>query len=117
MHTKNNYIYIYIYIYIFLATNVLPGHNNQLSNCAEEINEWLISNNILLNASKTTFLNLSPSPTYFPTFLIDNIVISTSPNVSNVCVLLDSTISIITHITAITKSVNYHLFRIRKIRK
>ena len=29
----------------------------------------------------------------------------------------DSTLSFIPHITAITKSANYHLFRIRKIRK
>ena len=70
-----------------------------------------ISNNILLNTSKTTLLNLSPSLTYFPPFLIDNIVISPSPTASY------STLSFISHITAITKSANYHLFRIRKIRK
>ena len=34
-----------------------------------------------------------------------------------ICVLFDSTLSFIPHITAITKSANYHLFRIRKIRK
>ena len=62
-------------------------------------------------------LNLSPSPTYFPPFLIDNIVISPSPTASNLGVLFDSTLSFIPHITAITKSANYHLFRIRKIRK
>ena len=61
-------------IYI-LPTNSSLGLNKQLSNYANDIKEWFISNNILLNTSKTTLLNLSPSPTYFPPFLIDNIVI------------------------------------------
>ena len=60
-------------------------------------------------------MNLSPSPTYFPPFLIDNIVISHSPTASKLGVLFDSTLSFVPHITAITKSANYHLFRIRKI--
>ena len=106
-----------IQLYMFLPTNSSPDINKQLSNCANDIKEWIISNNILLNTSKTTLLNLSPSPTYFPPFLIDNIVISPSPTASNLGVLFDSTLSFIPHITAITKSENYHLFRIRKIRK
>ena len=116
----NIYYHIYtddIQLYIFLPTNSSPGINNLLSNCANDIKEWLISNNLLLNASKTTFFNLSPSPTYFPPFLIDNIVISPSSTASNLGVLFDSTLSFIHHITAITKSANYHLFKIRKIRK
>ena len=52
------------------------------------------------------FLNIYPSSTYFPSFLIDNIVISPSPIESNLGVLFDSTLSLIPHI-----------FRIRKIRK
>ena len=100
---------------MFLPTNSSPGLNNQLSNCANDIKEWFISNNLLLNTSKTTLLNLSPSPTYFLPFLIDNIVISPS-TASNLDLLFDSIISFIPHITAITKSANYHLFRIRKIR-
>ena len=70
----------------------------------------LISNNLLLNTSKTTLLNLSPSPTYFPSFLIDNIAISPSPTASNLGVLFNSTISFIPHIIAITKSeINIYL--------
>ena len=116
----NIYYHLYaddIQLYMFLPTNSSPGLNNQLSNCANDIKEWLISNNLLLNTSKTKLLNLSPSPTYFPPFLIDNIVISPSPTASNLGVIFDSTLSFIPHITAITKSANYHLFRIRKIRK
>ena len=39
-------------------------------------------------------LNLSPSPNYFPHFLIDNIVITHSPTASNLGVLFDSTLSL-----------------------
>ena len=107
---------------MFLPTNLSPGLNKQLSNCAnykDKANdkEWLISNNLLLNTSKTTVLNMSASLTYIPPFLIDNIVISPSPTASKLGILFDSTLSFIPHITAITKSANYHLFRIRKIRK
>ena len=49
-------------------------------------------------------------------FLFDGIIISPSP-ASNLDVLLDYTLSFIPHITTISKSANYHLFRIRKIRK
>ena len=97
---------------MFLPTTSSPSLNKQLSNCANDIKEWLISNNILLNISKTTLLNLSPSPTYFPPFLINNIIISPSPTASNLGVLL-ILLFFSPHITAITKSVNYNLFRIR----
>ena len=39
---------------MFLPTNSSSDLNNQLSNCSNDIKEWLISNNILLNTSKTT---------------------------------------------------------------
>ena len=47
---------------MFLPTISSPGLNNQLSTCANDIKEWLISNNLLLDSSKTTLLNLYPSP-------------------------------------------------------
>ena len=39
---------------MFLPNNSSPGIDKQLSNCANDIKEWLISNNLLLNTSKTT---------------------------------------------------------------
>ena len=116
----NIYYHLYAYdiqLYMFLPNNSSPGLNNQLSNCANYIKEWLISNNLLPNTSKTTLLNMYPSPTYFSPFLIDNIVISPYPTASNLGVLFDYTIYFIPHIAAIIKSTNCILFRIRKIRK
>ena len=57
----NIYYHLYadnIQLYMFLTTNSSPGLNKQFSNYANDIKEWLISNNLLLNTSKTTFLNL-----------------------------------------------------------
>ena len=102
---------------MFLPTNSSTALNKQFNNCANDIKEWFISNNLLLNTSKTTLSNLSPSPTYFPHFLIDNIIIFHYPNASNLGVLFDYTLSFIPHITVIIKSTNYHLFRIIKIQK
>ena len=112
-------IYYHLYaddiqLYMFISTNSSPVLNNKLSNYANDIKEWLISNNLLLNTSKTTLLNLSPSPTYFPPFIIDNIVISTSPTVSNLGIHFDSTLSFYPHITAISKSKNYHRYELKK---
>ena len=102
---------------MFLPTLSSPSLNNQLSNCPNDIKESLISNNLRLNASKTILFNISPSPTYFPPFLIDNIVICYYLTASNLGILFDSTLPFIPHITAIIKSANYHLFRSKKIRK
>ena len=59
------YKYIYIYIYIYLPTNSSQVLNNKLSNCVmtlnNDIKEWIISNNLLLNSSTTTLLKHSPS--------------------------------------------------------
>ena len=43
---------------MFLPTNSSPGLNNKLSNCANDIKEWLIYNNLLLNGSKITLLHI-----------------------------------------------------------
>ena len=45
---------------MFLPTNSSPGLNNQLSNCANEIKEWIISNNILLNTLIIIIFSLIP---------------------------------------------------------
>ena len=97
---------------MFLHTNSSIGLNDELTNFATDIKEWLISNNILPNAYKTTLLDISPSSIYFLPFIIRNIVISSSPTTSILGVHFDSTVSVIPHITAY-----YHLFIIIKLRK
>ena len=62
-------------------------------------------------------LNTSQSHSYFPIFLNNKIVISPSPTTQNLGLLFEPTISFTPHITAITKSANDHIYRIRIIRK
>ena len=109
----NIYYHLYaddLQLYMFIPTNSSPGLNKQLSNYANDIKEWIIYNNLILNTSKTTLLNLSPSPTYFPCFLIDNIVISPSPISFNLGIFFDSTLSFIPHLSLLFYLLIYVLF-------
>ena len=91
-----------IQLRVFLLPNVPPGLNRSLSNCADDIKEWSISNNIILSASITIISNIFPSSievyykyTYFHPFLIGNIVISPSLVAHKFGVILYSTLSFI----------------------
>ena len=84
--------------------------HHQVSICNSQIVRMILKYGLYLIIfslmhPKTAFLNLSQSLTYFHSFLNDNIVIFYSPT------FLHSSYY------AITKAANYHLFRIRKMRK
>ena len=107
-----------IQIYSFLpnSSNVLPD-NSQLCKCASTIRSWLLSNNLLLNSSKSALLNIPFNYHYVPPIIIDGLLIIISSFVINLGVTLDSNLSLNFHIANISKSANYHLFKIRRIRK
>ena len=68
----NIYYHLYadkIQLYMFLPTNSSPCLNKQLSNCANDIKECLISNNILL-IPPIYIVKPFTSPTYIPLFLL-----------------------------------------------
>ena len=96
----STYIYIYIYIYIYLY-----------------IRSWLLSNNLLLNSSKSALVNIPSNYHYFPPVIIDGLPIIPSSSVINLGITLDANLSLNFHIANISKSANYHLFKIRHIRK
>ena len=72
---------------------------------------------ILLNSSKSELLNIPSNYHYFPPFIIDGLPIIPSSSVINIGVTLDANLSLNSHIANISKSANYHLFKIRRIRK
>ena len=94
----SKYLIIYYYLH---GVNIqlymfFPLTHHQVSiinslNCTNDI-KLIIYNNLILNNSKTTLLNLSPYPTYLPTLLIHKIVISPFPTAYNLGVLFYSTI-------------------------
>ena len=107
-----------IQLYTFLPnySNVLPD-NSQLCKCASTIRSWLLSNNLLLNSSNSALLNIPSNYHYFPPVIIDGLPIIPSVYVINLGVTLDANLSLNSHIANISKSANYHLFKIARIRK
>ena len=104
-----------IQLYSFLSTSTKD--NYQLIACASSIKYWLLSNNHLLNTSKTALLNIPTNSTSFHSFYFDKILISPSNSVLNLCVIFDSDLSFSSYIANISKAANYYLFRIRWLRK
>ena len=80
--------------------------NSELSDCTSENTYWLLTNDLLVNTSKTELLNISKVPVTFSTLSIDGINITHSESVRNLGVLIDGTISYGAHINAISKSDN-----------
>ena len=90
--------------------------NSELSGCTSEITYWLLTNDLLVNTSKTELLNISKVPVTFPTLSIDGIILKLSESVRNLGVLIDSTLSYGVHINAISKSANLYFRKIRHIK-
>ena len=65
-----------IQLYSFLpnSSNVLPD-NSQLCKCASTIRSWLLSNNFLLNSSKSALLNIPSNYHNCPPVIIDGLPI------------------------------------------
>ena len=48
--------------------------NSELYDCTSEITYWLLTNDLLVNTSKTELLNISKILVTFPTLSIDGII-------------------------------------------
>ena len=105
-----------IQLFTFFPINSHNTINSELIECANSIRLWLLSNKLLINSSKTTVLNISTSETSFPNFTLNNMIISPSHSSKNLGLVFDDKLSLENHISSITKSSNFHLFRIKKIR-
>ena len=104
-------------VYCHITSNyenvhTLSDHNYQI----KTIISWILSNNILLNYSKSALLNIPSNYHYFPLVVIDGLPIIPSSPVLNLGVILDANLSLNSHIANISKSANYHLLKIRLIR-
>ena len=115
----NYYIYsddIQLHSFLPNASNVLPD-NSHLCKCASTIRSWLLSDNLLLNSSKSALLNITSNYHYFPPVIIDGLPIIPSSSVINLSVTLDANLHLNSHIANISKSANYNIFKIRRIWK
>ncbi len=91
-----------------------------IENCIAEIRDWMASNKLKLNDSKTEVLELSSAPPSAPTTTtvkIGSEDISPSHAAKNLGVTLDPSMSLSSHITQTCKAANFQLYRISPIRK
>ena len=77
-----------IQLIIKIPVNSLNS-NLELLECASEIINWLLRNDLLVNTSKTELLNVSRVYTTFPPVIIDGRVIHPSASVRNLGVIFD----------------------------
>ena len=82
-----------------------------------QLSEWLLSNNLLLISSKSTLLNIPYNYHHFPHVIIDDFPIILSSSVLNIGITLNANLSLNSHIANISKSANYNILQIRRIRK
>ena len=95
---------------------------DRLSSCIKSIHQWLTSNSLKLNPTKTEaiFLHLPlrsstlPEP---PPLSLDNISLIYSQHVQNRGFHLDTTLSLDSHLIHMHKSIHYHLHCLRLIRR
>ena len=96
-----------------------PG---RLSLCIKSIHQWLTSNSLKLNPTKTEaiFLHLPlrsstlPEP---PPILLDNTTLPYSQHVRNLGFHIDTTLSLDYHLIHMHKFIHYHLHCLRLIRR
>ena len=113
-----------VQIYAIFNPNV-PGDAAcaifKLLKCVEEVRNWLKENMLKLNDSKTEFF-ISSSP-HQMTRLADTKIhigeaeIHPSSTVKNLGVHFDAAMTMSDHVTAVCKSVNFHLWNLSRIRK
>ena len=91
-----------------------------LINCPHEIKTWMTTNLLKLNSDKTELMVVAPKALLGKVgdllLNIDGSIISPSPQVRNLGVVLDSTLSFQNHIKSVSKSAFFHLRNISRLR-
>ena len=89
----------------------------QLESCITETKEWMNATKLKLNKEKTEFFVASSKSNLIfinePSLRLCGSVITSSDSVRILGVIFDSTMSMSSHISSISRSLNYHLRNIR----
>jgi hypothetical protein len=94
----------------------------RLVNCIDAINSWLKANRLKMNPDKTQVIWLGSRQLLArvdnePVHLLDGTVIESSTTVRNLGVTFDSTMTMASHVSAVTRSCFYQLRQLRGIRR
>ena len=93
----------------------------KLQACIAELKSWMTVNKLQLNESKTEFLvaasNHNLKTLSNVSVILDGTTIFPSPVIRNLGVMLESDMSMTSHVASISSSTNYHLRNIARIRR
>ena len=110
-----------LYIYFNSADPVeTESRRSILETCVNDINKWMLHNNLKLNGDKSELLVMSSSRRPRPTLnsiCIDNDNVSAAPSAKNIGVVFDEAMSLVQYVTNICKTACFHLRAILKIRQ
>ncbi len=118
---KNNKICYHNYaddtqIYITIS----PGDYDPiqaLSNCIEQVNDWMCQNFLQLNKDKTEVIVFGAREERLKVSArLQSVMLRTTDQARNLGVVMDSDLNLRSHIKTITKSAYYHLKNISRIR-
>ena len=106
-------------IIIYLIQPLKNNDNSSLINCTNNIRNWLINNNLIINIDKTQLINISKnvSKNKFPIYLIDNVIVEPSNTVKCLGVIIDEHMLLDKHLRFNSKKAFYYFSKVKKIRK
>ncbi|KAK3520357.1 hypothetical protein QTP70_023824, partial [Hemibagrus guttatus] len=95
-----------------------PTASARISACLADISSWMTAHQLKLNPSKTELLIIpgDPSPAQDLTISLSNSMISPSATARNLGVTMDNQLSFSSHVTNVTRSCQFLLYNIRRIR-
>ena len=93
---------------------------DQLQNCLTDLHNWLTTNNLLLNSSKTELINISTAKLNiepaFPKILINDMPIKPSVSTKYLGIKFDNKLKFDQHIHSLKQTTTYHLYNLYKLR-
>ena len=87
-----------------------------ITECVEELRQWLTDKRLLLNEDKTEAILFRSSCPVASTINICGSVAQLKPTVRDIGVVLDTRLDMASQVSSVCRSAYYHLFRIAKIR-